>query len=120
MQKLERAELDGHFRFEPKDLQALTDQGVRLYTLNEEYFPVVMQPLVQAYDAIFMSLFGEPVLKGVRVRAWDATHWTGVTEVDFTAFQWPKGLAPGGPTLSLQAPRPPSPVFSVPEGPRKR
>jgi hypothetical protein len=120
MQKLERAELDGTFRFDGKDLQNLLDQGVQLYTLNEEYFPVVMQPLMKAYETIFDTLFGEPVLKGVRVKAWDARHWNGATEVQFERFDWPKGMAPGGPTLSIQAPRPPSPVFSVPEGPPRK
>jgi hypothetical protein len=38
--------------------------------------------------------------------------------VAIPAFVWPERLHFGGPTLSLQAPRPPSIVFSVPPPPK--
>ncbi len=119
LQKLERAELPGQFKFRGEDLQKLTDKGVRYYTLNQEYYPVVLREAVTAEREILDRLFGEPVLKEGGVSAWDAQRWTGEEEVEFPAFDWPKNLRKGGPTLALQAPRPGSPVFSVPEGPKK-
>ncbi|HNH46453.1 MAG TPA: hypothetical protein PKY30_05425, partial [Myxococcota bacterium] len=90
-----------------------------LYTLNQEYYPVVLREAVTVEKDILTRLFGEPVLKEGGVLAWDATRWTGEEELEFSAFDWPKNLRKGGPTLALQAPRPGSPVFSVPEGPKK-
>lgn len=119
LQRLERAELPGVFTFRGDDLRKLTDQGVRLYTLNQEYYPVVLREAVNVEKDILNRLFGDPVLKEGGVAAWDATRWTGEERLEFPAFAWPKKLRKGGPTLALQAPRPGSPVFSVPEGPKK-
>ncbi|HNC94530.1 MAG TPA: hypothetical protein PKW90_00325 [Myxococcota bacterium] len=119
LQRLERAELRGVFAFRGEDLRNLTGEGVRLYTLNQEYYPVVLREAVTVEKDILTRLFGEPVLKESGVLAWDATRWTGEEELEFSPFDWPKNLRKGGPTLALQAPRPGSPVFSVPEGPKK-
>lgn len=120
MQKLERAELtDGVFRFDAADLEALRSRGVRVFVLNREYFPVAMRGLVDAYEDVFRGLFGPTTLQGKRQKAWDAAAWDGKTaEVRFEPFAWPKGIAPGGPTLSMQAPRWGSTVFSVPAPPK--
>ncbi|MDP2308788.1 MAG: hypothetical protein Q8P18_22395 [Pseudomonadota bacterium] len=130
MQRLDRGELADTFTFREADLRALIDAGALTYVVNQEYFPLVLRPLVNAYDALFTSLFGAPVHAGKRVKAWDASAWKegGGTEpglmatVPIPPFVWPGALHFGGPTLSLQAPRPPSIVFSVPppeEGARK-
>jgi hypothetical protein len=119
LQRLERAELRGVFAFRGEDLRTLTEEGVRLYTLNQEYYPVVLREAVTVEKDILTRLFGDPVLKESGVMAWDATRWTGDEELEFSAFDWPENLRKGGPTLALQAPRPGSPVFSVPEGPKK-
>lgn len=115
MQRLEQGVLTGTFVFKGEDLSHLTDQGVRIYVLNDEYFPFGMKGAVQAYETIFTALFGKPIAHATRVRAWDAGQWTGRTEVPFEAFTWPAGLRPGGPTLAIQAPHMPSPVFSMPD-----
>jgi hypothetical protein len=114
LQELERAKLNGKLVFKGEDLLWLRERGVRLISVNEEYFPVALRELVAAYKEVFTGLFGAPVLKGVRVAAWDLESWSGEVEVEFKAWKWPERLMPGGPTLALQAPRPPSPVFSVP------
>ncbi|MES2643085.1 MAG: hypothetical protein V4850_26620 [Myxococcota bacterium] len=119
LQRLDRAELATTFTFREADLAALIDAGARTYVVNQEYFPLTLRPLVNVYDALFTTLFGKPVATGKRVKAWDASAWKpsapdGVAVVPITTFEWPRALHLGGPTLSLQAPRPPSIVFSVP------
>lgn len=119
LQELERAELRGSFRFRGEDLRVLTERGVRYYTLNQEYYPVVLRDALVVEREILSALFGAPVLKEARVECWDAGLWSGLEVVNFVAFDWPPMLKKGGPTLALQAPRPPSPVFSVPDGRKK-
>ncbi len=117
--RLERAELeDGVFRFEAADLQALLDQDVRTFSLNHEYFPGRFTAVTKAYDAVFDALFGDPAATATRAQAWDLGQWTGATEATFIAFKWPKDLQHGGPTLPVQASRPPSMAFSMPGPPK--
>jgi hypothetical protein len=128
LQHLERGELGESVTFEAADLRALVAAGARTYVVNQEYFPVVMRSLVTSYDRLFTALFGQPVASSRRVKAWDAKAWageptaeaplTGPVTVAIPAFVWPERLHFGGPTLSLQAPRPPSIVFSVPPPPK--
>lgn len=120
MQRLELAELgDGVFRFEEADCRQLIADGARIWVLNREYFPGVMSGLVAAYEQIFTHLFGPPIRSAGLVKVWDAAGYTGVTEVRFTPFVWPKGLFRNGPDLPIQSPRPLGPVFSVPGVPDK-
>jgi hypothetical protein len=120
MQRLERGELDTTFTVSGPDVTALKDRGVRVIVLNQEYFPLVLKPLTQSYDAVLTGLFGPPIAKGTRVKAWDLGNWTGATTVEFPKFTWPGDLRYGGPTLALQAPRPPSVIFSIPGPPREK
>jgi hypothetical protein len=114
MQRLDRGELGDTFAFEAADLRALIDAGARTFVVNEEYFPLLAKRLPAAYEALFTALFGAPVATGTRIEAWDAGRWNGATSVPVPRFDWPSGLRYGGPTLSLQAHRPPSVVFSIP------
>ncbi len=114
MQRLDRGELGTTFTFEPADLRALIDAGARTFVVNQEYFPLLARDLAKAYDALFTALFGEPIATGTRIAAWDAGGWDGRSTVEIPAFTWPSSLHYGGPTLSVQAPRPPSLVFSIP------
>jgi hypothetical protein len=118
MQRLDRGELGTVFRFEPTDLARLRDSGARTFVVNWEYFPVAAKGLPAAYEALFTALFGDPVATGTRLKAWDAGTWNGVAAVEIPRFEWPSSLRFGGPTLPLQAPRPPSVMFSVPAPPR--
>jgi len=117
MQRLDRGELGATFTFEPAHLRALIDSGARTYVVNQEYFPLLAKDLVKSYDALFTALFGPPIATGERIKAWDATAWKGTSTVEIPPFAWPSGLRYGGPTLSLQAPRPPSVLFWIP-GPK--
>lgn len=114
IRRLERAELDGTFRFEAADLQALIDQGVGVLVINKEYFPLAMEGLVDAWFEVAETLFGPPVLRAKRVRAFDLHRWNGATEVAFPPWQWPIGIRPGGPTLAIQTFRSASLAFRVP------
>lgn len=112
MQRLERGEVDGTFRFDPADLETLRGDGVRWFTLNRAALPLRAKPLVTAYDALFDALFGEPVARGKGLAAWDAANWDGETaEVVVPEWRWPAGLPRGGPTRPLIAKRPRSRVF---------
>jgi len=117
-QRLERGELGGSFAFDPADLRALVDQGLGVVTLNKEYFPVKLDGVVQAYDRVFTALFGEPAALGLRARAWDTTRYAGTSEVAVTPFTWPSDVQPGGPTLPVMSPRPPSMAFEMPGPPQ--
>lgn len=117
MTQLDEGKLDGTFRFDPADLRALVDHGVREVVLNREYFPLMMGGLVEAYEQICSGLFGPPVHTARRARAWSLDHWNGATEVAFTPWTWPAGVAPGDGTLSIQTPPGPSLAFSVPAPP---
>jgi hypothetical protein len=114
MQALERGELSGEFRFTAADLRSLIDRGVGAVTLNREYFPVRLDALLDAYDAVFRGLFGEPVVKRDGAAAWSLAHWTNQESASFRAFSWPADLGSGGPTLPVQAARPASMSFSMP------
>ena len=114
MQALERGQSGGHFAFQAADLRSLLDRGVGIATVNREYFPVALAGVTTGYEAVFGALFGAPAVKGKRALAWDMAHWNGATAAEYPAFTWPDGLLPGGPTLSLQAARPPSLAFSFP------
>ena len=118
LQHMERGELGDRFTFTGADLQALIDAGARTWVINQEYFPAQLKPLVVRYDALFDALFGEPFARGKRVKAWDAGAWSGLTEVTLPPFTWPTTMRFGGPTLALQAPRPPSIAFSIPAPPK--
>jgi hypothetical protein len=120
MQHLERGELSGPFVFQAADLQALIDAGARTFVVNHEYFPFELRPLVEAYDVLFTTLFGHTSVTGKRLKAWDAGGWNGQTEVELPPYAFPPTLHFGGPTLSMQAPRPPSPVFSFPDPPKRQ
>ena len=112
MQRLERGELDGPFRFDPAALAALRERGVRWFALNREYLPFALRELVTAYDALFDALFGNPVIRARGLTIWDAERWTGVHEVDLPAFRWPAEAHPGGPEMPLVGRRPRSAVFT--------
>ncbi|MFZ5479388.1 MAG: hypothetical protein ACOZNI_21670, partial [Myxococcota bacterium] len=114
MQRLERGELDGTFRFDAADLRALLDAGVGPFVVHREYFPVALKELTDAYGEVFTALFGPPSDTGKRVKAWDGTRWNGRSEVTFAPYAWPKELRPGGPTLAITGIRAPSNVFSIP------
>ncbi len=120
MRRLERGEItDGVFRFHTEDLQSLLDRGVRTVTLNREYFPVKYPEVTTAYAAVFTTLFGEPAVKsGSKAAAWDMGRWNGATEAPFAAFDWPKAITHGGPTLPTQAASAPSLGFSMPQPPK--
>ncbi len=118
LQAMERGEMGDRFTFTGADLQALVDAGARTWVVNQEYFPAQLKPLVIRYDALFDALFGEPFERGKRVKAWDAGEWSGRTEVTLPPFTWPPTMRFGGPTLALQAPRPPSIAFSIPAPPK--
>ncbi len=120
LQRMERGELTTTFTFDPAHLRALLDAGALTWVVNQEYFPAALKPLVQTYDALFTDLFGEPAIKGKRVKAWDASRWDGHAEVTIPAFVWPSNMRFGGPTLALQAPRPPSVIFSIPAPPTEK
>lgn len=114
MLRLERGKLDGSFRFEARDLAALRERGLGVVVVNWEYFPKPLQGLTRAYEEVFTALFGPAAVEGPRARAWSLAGWDGRSEVSFTAWEWPKGVKPGGPTLAIQAPRWPSLSFYVP------
>ncbi len=114
MQRLERGEVDGTFRFEPADLAALRADGVRWFTLNRAALPLRARPVVAAYTAVFDALFGQPVARGTGMAAWDAANWDGRTAaVPVPAWTWPPGMPRGGPTRPLVAKRPKSRIFDV-------
>jgi hypothetical protein len=115
MQALERGELPGEFRFAAADLAALRDAGLGVVTLNREYFPVKLDALLQAYDRVLTGLFGEPAVELHRAKAWRVDRWTGQDQSYFESFSWPAELGHGGPTLPVQAPRPASMAFRMPE-----
>lgn len=119
--RLERAQItDGAFQFKAADLQALLDQDVRTISLNAEYFPGRFPEVTTAYASVLDALFGDPAATGTRAQAWDMGRWTGATGAQFTPFDWPKELQHGGPTLPVQASRPPSLSFSMPGSPHLR
>lgn len=115
MQRLETAELDGSFRFEAADLQALIDEGATVFVVNSEYFPSALSQVPRIYQGLFEALFGAPVVKGKRAWAWDARAWNGRQEVGVERWTWPANLRPGGPSLSIMNPRLPSMAFSMGE-----
>jgi hypothetical protein len=120
MQQLELGQLGDTFRFDPADLRTLIDAGARTWVVNHEYFPVMLRVVPEDYELVFTALFGPPTATGKRVKAWDAGSWDGSTAaVPITPVVWPAGLHPGGPTLAIQSPRPPSIVFSMPAPPKK-
>jgi len=114
MQRLERAELDGTFRFEAKDLRALVDAGARTLVVNRAYFPLALQVVPETYGALFNGLFGAPIHTGNRCKAWDLARWDGREEITFTPFAWPPSMHFGGPTLPVQGMRAPSVSFYIP------
>ena len=61
LQAMERGELGDTFTFQGADLRALVDAGARTWVVNQEYFPAVLKPLVERYDALFTTLFGDPI-----------------------------------------------------------
>jgi len=117
MQALERGEGGEAFRFEPADLQSLIDRGLGVLVVNREYFPIAMEGLVDVYLDVCSQAFGAPIATGKRVRAWDLTRWDGRGLYPHARWDWPPGIRPGGPTLSIQGYRAPSLAFSVPGPP---
>lgn len=117
LQRFERGELDGVFRFEAADLRALIDAGLGVLVVNREHFPNALNPLVDAYGEVATQLFGEPTATGRRAKAWRVDRWAGATEASFGGWTWPARVRPGGPTLAIQGLRNPSMMFSVPPPP---
>lgn len=124
LRRLERAELDGRFTFEPTHLRALIDDGVGLLVLNTEYFPRPIVGLARAYKEICDALFGPAISSDRGTWAWDLRRWTGASEAHFTPWNWPAGVAPGGPSQPILLPPEPSRALrtgpSGPLNPRRR
>lgn len=77
-------------------LRALEGRGLRWLALDRSAFVVDLQPVVQAYDAIFDELCGQPVYRDKGVQIWDLSACSS-TAVARAHAPWPAGLAPGGP-----------------------
>ena len=111
MQQLERGELTDGLTIDPADLERLRRVQVRWFVLNREHLPLALRPQLQAYEALFTGLFGEPVLRGRGVKVWDLERWTGARSVALPPTPWPTQLERPGPDQPLVARRPESLLF---------
>jgi hypothetical protein len=113
LQQMELGHLGPTLRFDDAEIGRLSSQGVRWFVLNRSAFPLRLKPVVQAYRHVFTTLFGPPIHATSHLQVWDATRWTGITEVAIPALVWPSQITPAGPTQPLTAKRPMDPVFVV-------
>jgi hypothetical protein len=85
------------FAFEAQDFEALTSGGLRWLVLDRSSFTFQLQPVVHAYRQLYDELFGEPMIRGQGVWAWDVRTWTGATQAELSALNWPAEVTPAGP-----------------------
>ena len=112
LQAMEEGRLEGGLlHVDPAAMEALVDQGVRWFAVNREAFPFALRSTAVAYEAAFEGLFGSPVLRGRRLKIWDAARYTGALQVDVPVTNWPDDLPVPPAGQPLLAPRPPSALF---------
>lgn len=105
LQALSRAEegKNGRVRVNPRDVQALRDQGVRYIVLDAEFYPEPLHQLLPAEHYILGLLFGDPVYaEGTQLLVWDLEKYSGIRHFDTSHVSAPgeiqipeRGRAPG-------------------------
>jgi len=115
LQSIERGRGADRLVFDPADLAALEQQGVRWVSLNRALFTLNLRDLVHTYRRLFDALFGSPVIRDTGMWVWDVSNWTGRSDVLVGPFTWPPGLPQGGPDRPVQGRRPKSAIFHARE-----
>lgn len=112
LQQMEEGSLENNrLEVDPAEIESLVGQGVRWFSVNREVFPLALRGTADAYEQAFTALFGLPVLRGKRLKIWDAARYTGVGEVQLAPAPWPADLSLPPPGQPLQARRPRSALF---------
>ncbi len=112
LQAMEEGRLTGGVLLvDPASMQELVDGGVRWFAVNREAFPFALRSTAVAYETAFEGLFGSPVLRGRRLKIWDASRYTGALQVAVPSTPWPEDVPVPPPGQPLLAPRPPAGLF---------
>lgn len=111
--RLEVGDLSNSFSFSAGDLHAVRQQGLAVITVNHEYLPLKLGPLVGAYEEVLTALFGEPTVSRSAAKAWSTANWTGADSTGFTAFHRPDAVRGSAGTLATGSQRPKSLAFSI-------
>jgi hypothetical protein len=110
---IDRGEAGETMRFEPADLEALRQDGLRWLVLDRSTYPIPLQPAVKAHRAAANALFGRPVIHKRGLRVWDMAQWSGAGTAALPAVQWPDQLQPAGPEHPLSGMRPHPPLIQL-------
>lgn len=78
------------FEFDPADVQALRDDGLRYVVVWHELFAGPIKELPTALDTLLQRLFGDPVVSHEGFKVYDLAKFGGTGVVEAPAWSWPK------------------------------
>ena len=90
------------FTYDPADLQALCDGGLRWVVVWDPMYARLIQRLAPATRQLFQTLSGAPILQGEGISVYDLTHGDPAGNVTAPAWRMPKGVVIGSGSAPME------------------
>ena len=85
----ESGEVSGEVSFEPQDLKALEEMGLRHLVVDQELYVLPLKPLSIGTRQALQKLFGPPVIQEKRSWVFDIQNWKGDSFFQFESWSVP-------------------------------